>query len=114
MRNTVTEVCMISSGNFTKRSPKSEREAVEGYPADVIFEVDFEGLVKSTRQKNAQVPMSRGVKVLIWAVASRVMGTECKGKGCSRNNSEMLAEAVHGGLDAGFQGLTRDKAAEDS
>lgn len=78
---------------------------MEGYPADVIFKVDFEGLVKSTRQKDAQVPKSRGVKVLIWAVASSVMGPECKGKGCRRNNSEMLAEAVHGGVDTGFHGV---------
>lgn len=94
MRNTVTEVCMIFSGSLTKRSPKLERKVVEGHTDDVIFDVDFEALVKSTRQKKAQEFKWRDVAVLIWAVASSIAGPECKEMGRRKNNSEMLAEAV--------------------
>lgn len=105
---------MRFSGNLTKRSPKLERKVLEGYPDDVIFEVDFEGLVKSIRQKKAQVPKSRGMKVFIWAVAGSVMGSECKGMGCRRNNSEVLAEAMSWRVIYWFLGcLNCDKAVED-
>lgn len=94
MKNTVLEVCMLFSGNLRERTPKLERKFIEGFPGDVIFEEDFEGLVKPSRQRKAQVPKSRGVKVFIWAIASNVMGPECKGMGYTKNNSEMLAEAM--------------------
>lgn len=69
MKNTVIELWKLFSGNLRERTPKLERKFIEGFPDDVIFEVDFEGLVKSSRPRKAQAPKPRGVDVFIWATA---------------------------------------------
>lgn len=37
---------------------------------------------------------SRGVRVLIWTIASSVTGPDCRGTGCRRNDSERLTGAL--------------------
>lgn len=70
----------------------------------MIFEVDFEGLVKSSRQKSSSTQVQRYESAYLGS-NNGVMAPECKGTGYTENNSEMLAEACHGGIYIEFRGV---------